>query len=588
MRRRLRALTGDDARGVAVHTYHGLAMRLTGRSFAPFGGPAGRDFREPDFDRLIPEAVKLLNDPEDYPGLPGDELRERLLSPFSHILVDEYQDVDRQQYDLVSALAGRAASGRAASGRAGADGERKLAIMAVGDDDQNIYAWSGADVEFIRRFREDYGAEVHYLVENYRSTAHVIAAANQLIAHNGDRLKREAPITVDASRRDHHPGGRWAAIEPSNAGRVRIVEVEDAATEAAALAERLVEMRRLDPELDFRDCAVLARRHSVLEPIRAVLEERGIPISWAVDRGSLPPAWRVREVSRFLQALGEEKKELRRASELEAARRRLAGDDLGNPWWRLVEEVLAEWQEETADARVSVDAAIEYAYEALAERRREPSFGEGVRLLTVHAAKGLEFRHVFMPGGFGWCPPEKLQEERRLYYVGMTRARETLTAFDRRDEQNPHVVVLGGEPVERTKALVERPPAPVVGRRYHLLGLSDVHLGFAGWRAAPDPMHRRLADLRPGSTIVPRWMNDGVDLLDASEEVVASLSKEGARTWGERLGEIESARVVAMIERRADDSEEPYRSRYLVERWEVPLVEVISAPGRSALVGDSR
>ena len=265
VRRRLRELVGDDARGVAVHTYHGLAMRLTGTSFAPFGKEAGKDFREPDFDRLIPEAVRLLTNPQDFPGLEDDELRERLLSPYSHILVDEYQDINLAQYELVSALAGRQE----------ADGERKLAILAVGDDDQNIYAWSGADVEFIRRFREDYSAEVHYLVENYRSTSFVIEASNQLIAHNRERMKRDQPITVDAARREVPCGGRWASIEPESAGRVRLVEVDDAAVEAAALAERLAEMRRLDPELDWRDCAVLGRRHSVLEPIRAVLEDRG-------------------------------------------------------------------------------------------------------------------------------------------------------------------------------------------------------------------------------------------------------------------------------------------------------------------------
>jgi hypothetical protein len=87
-------------------------------------------------------------------------------------------------------------------------------------------------------------------------------------------------------------------------------------------------------------------------------------------------------------------KEAWSASRLEALRQELAGDDAGSPWWRLVAEVVAEWRDGVADATAPVDAAIEQVWEVLAERRREPSFGDGVRLLTVHAAKGLEFRHV--------------------------------------------------------------------------------------------------------------------------------------------------------------------------------------------------
>ncbi len=98
-------------------------------------------------------------------------MREQLLSSFRHILVDEYQDIDESQYELISALAGRTDN----------DPDRKLTILAVGDDDQNIYTWRGANVEFIQRFREDYDAKICCLVENYRSTDHIIAAANALI-----------------------------------------------------------------------------------------------------------------------------------------------------------------------------------------------------------------------------------------------------------------------------------------------------------------------------------------------------------------------------------------------------------------------
>lgn len=106
-------------------------------------------------------------------NIDGDEMRDRLLAGYRFILVDEYQDIDEQQYQLISALAGR-----------NQDDDNKLTILAVGDDDQNIYQFRGANIGFIRQFETDYQATKHYLVENYRSSKHIIDAANQLINAN--------------------------------------------------------------------------------------------------------------------------------------------------------------------------------------------------------------------------------------------------------------------------------------------------------------------------------------------------------------------------------------------------------------------
>ena len=87
--------------------------------------------------------------------------RYALVGRISHILVDEYQDIDAEQYELVALLAGKTLEEK----------DQKMTILAVGDDDQNIYRFRGANVAFIRKFHEDYQAQIHYLVENYRSTA---------------------------------------------------------------------------------------------------------------------------------------------------------------------------------------------------------------------------------------------------------------------------------------------------------------------------------------------------------------------------------------------------------------------------------
>lgn len=167
IRRKLSALIGGDASGITVLTCHALAMRLCGASFAD------RDLQANDaaFDEMLQQAVRLLKG-DGLPPEEADEQRERLLAGFRWILVDEYQDIDPAQYDLISALAGRMRS----------DEDGKLTLLAVGDDDQNLYAFKGASVEFIRRFEADYSARRAYLTENYRSSAHVVDAANALIA----------------------------------------------------------------------------------------------------------------------------------------------------------------------------------------------------------------------------------------------------------------------------------------------------------------------------------------------------------------------------------------------------------------------
>ena len=203
IRRRLHALIGDDARGVTVLTCHGLAMRLAGASFT------GRAETPDDsmFDEVMRRAVALLRG-EGLPPEEADEQRDRLLAGFRWILVDEYQDIDAAQYDLISALAGRTRE----------DEDGKLTLFAVGDDDQNIYAFNGASVEFIRRFEADYGPKPAYLVGNYRSTGHIIEAANAVIEPARERMKAGHPIHIDEARAKDPPGGAWEERDPIRPG----------------------------------------------------------------------------------------------------------------------------------------------------------------------------------------------------------------------------------------------------------------------------------------------------------------------------------------------------------------------------------
>ena len=436
LRRRLIELVGDDARGVMVLTYHGLAMRLTGTSFAEL---AERGGEQPPFDQLIPDAVRLLRGETELPGLEADEVRDRLLAGFRHILVDEYQDIDDAQYELISAIAGRNE----------ADPERKLSILAVGDDDQNIYAFRGANVGFIRRFCGDYGAKTHYLVENYRSIAHIIAAANQFIGHNRDRMKTEQAIRINRGREHDAHGGLWEERDPVSRGRVQVIAVKDAAHQARALVAELLRLRELDPALAWSDCAVLARTHETLMPIRAACEHYGIPVTTGLTRDKTPALHRIREAATFLDTLQERRTELLRATDLETLLGQLSAvaSPARNSWWRLLQEWIADWRDETGDAPMPGAHIVEALYGSLAEQRREQNFGQGVFLSTVHGAKGMEFPVVMLPDG-GWTTGKTRregEEERRLYYVGMTRARDLLCLFARRGIENPHVRLLTGD-----------------------------------------------------------------------------------------------------------------------------------------------
>ena len=191
IRRRLGDLIGDDARGVMVLTCHALAMRLVGASFT---GRANR-LDDIDFRGILQQAVSLLRG-EGLPPEEADEYRTRLLANFRWILVDEYQDIGPDEYALISALAGRTLS----------DEDDKLSLFAVGDDDQNIYAFNGSSVEFIRRFETDYGASPAFLTANYRSTNHIIQAANAVIEPARERMKSMRP-SISIGR---EPGGRQA------------------------------------------------------------------------------------------------------------------------------------------------------------------------------------------------------------------------------------------------------------------------------------------------------------------------------------------------------------------------------------------
>ena len=583
IRRRLGKLIGDDARWVTVLTCHGLAMRLAGASFS---GWVGRPENEM-FEEVLQRAIAQLGS-EGLPPEEADEQRDRFLADkrWRWILVDEYQDIDGHLDKLISALAGRTQK----------DEDRKLTLFAVGDDDQNIYAFAGASVKYIRRFEEDYKARPAYLIHNYRSTGHIIDAANALIEPARERMKDEHPIRMDRARAKDPPGGAWSKLDPVAQGRVQILSVEKPGDPVAQAQAGMTELQRLAglaPDWDWSRCAVIAREWKYLEPVRAFCEVHGIEAQMGNEE--MPGFWHLRETRALVEWLR------RRDTRLVdvAALRVWVDTRPPGPWIELLREAVDEHELETGkDAEVSVDHFIEWLAEWGREVRRRQ---RGLLLLTAHRAKGLEFDHVVvLDGGWDKVDVDKGEDPdapRRLYYVAMTRARKTLALVRFQGEQpqghappdfarEPSPPVYSGAPplpfaFPKNGSVLHRPSGilppevPGLARRYER---PDQDVGFAGRHRADHRVHGAIAALSPGDPLEVRVDEQGRwNLLDGSGTVVGRLARGFEPPPGTRCA---SASVLAVTAWSREASEPQYRDYAKCETWEVVVPELVFEPVR--------
>ena len=453
--------------------------------------------------------------------------------------------------------------------------DARLAILAVGDDDQNIYTFRGANVQFIRRFQDDYSKDVTYLVENYRSSKNIIAASNALIKSNRDRMKGQHPICINRARQLNLPGGRWEHLDPVSKGRVQTVSVRDVFHQAVYVKREIDRLKKLDPKTDWQDIAILSRTKAPLAAIRAELEAAGYPIKVTLETGL--PLHRVREFRMAAGWLEEREKENARASDLKDGV--IAMRDGGGPniWWNMVDLFFDHYRDTTGDSLLPVTRAIEHMYEFLAEQRRDKVIGQGIFLSTIHSAKGMEFPHVFILDGDWSTPmrPSEWEEERRVLYVGMTRAEETLRVLKIPSRPNPFLKEIRGDFVI---PLIYRGAADVGEqgkRRYEVLGLDQLYLDFAGRYAKSNAIHQNLTKLQAGDSVAFCQNHSKLEIHDTEGGCVACLSNEGANKWKERIDRIIDIRVLAVLQRTRDDSDDGFQQWTNVDEWELPVLEVI-------------
>ena len=476
--------------------------------------------------------------------------------------MDEYQDVGPEQYELISALAGRTLQ----------DEDSRLSLFAVGDDDQNIYAFDGASVEFIRRFEADYAAKPAFLTENYRSPKHIIAAANLFIDPARYRMKAGHSITIDRARAKAPAGGDWQSLDPVGQGRGQVLPAgRDAMTQAVAVMAELQRLCSLDPNWDWARTAAIAREWKFIEPLRSFCELNGIPVQMADE--DAPNFWRLRETQALVDWLRTQ--EIRLVDS--AALAGWLDGQAGGPWWELLREAADEYALETGGAELPIEHFVEWLAEWGREVRRRQT---GLLLLTAHRAKGLEFDHVAVLDG-GWDrvgSNEDLDAPRRLYYVAMTRARKSLTLarFDR------HHGLLDALPkcpgILRRGAMHLPRPAPELARHYQRLTPREIDLGFAGRHPPASTVHQAIAALAPGEPLQLRERGGRWELVDGRGTTVGRLARAFAQPPGTACI---MARVVAVIVWRREDSEDAYRDQVRCDRWEVVVPELVFAAATS-------
>ncbi len=546
IRVRMRQLIGDDANGVTISTCHALAMRMVGASFA------GVQSEDLDFDKIVLQAVDLLNG-KGLNKADAEAQRDTLIQGYRWILVDEYQDIGPEEYALIAAVAGRSLD----------DPDLRLSLFAVGDDDQNIYAFAGASIRFIRQFEEDYRARPVFLTENYRSTQHIIAASNAVIEHASDRMKTGHDITVNAARAKENDGGVLAAFDPVSHGRVQLLQVSNSdQAQAIAAVDELIRLSRLDPDWSWSRAAIISREWKRLAPARAYAEAQGIPVEMANE--TLPSVWRLREMQFLIAELRRDPAKLLGIEELLA----LLNRQERNRWTDLIAEGIAALADELGSKSMPMPDLIEWLAEWARDTRGEQ---RGLLLVTAHSAKGLEFEDVAILDG-GWnavSNGEDTDAPRRLFYVAMTRARRSLAVLARGDHP---FLRFAADPVLVRKVAPNAKAVPGGSRQYVVPDLKLVDLSYAGRLGDRNPSLGAIAAAKVGEAVSIVFEKGAWLLKDAEGQTLGRMSRNFAPPKGLTF---QLGAIGAVVRWRKSDSGEEFQEMMRRDEWEVVLPELV-------------
>jgi DNA helicase-2/ATP-dependent DNA helicase PcrA len=509
-----------------------------------------------DFDDLLMLTVEVL---ERFP-----EALARWQKAFRYVLVDEYQDTNHAQYRLLQLLAGQHKN-----------------VFAVGDPDQSIYAFRGADIRNILEFERDFGGgRLIALEQNYRSTNSILRAANSLITHN----------------RERKPKNLWSELGEGDP--VRVVEVEDEHAEARFVAAEVASL--IDEGYAGSELAVFYRTNAQSRVLEDVLVRQEIPYQ-VIGGPKFYERAEIKDAIGYLQVIDNAydavsltriaNRPRRGIGNASLARLQTFADTQGISLWEALEradeagvgaaplkaverfrtlmqssmagalelsvpELLERVLEKSgylesleAERTVEAQGRIENLLELVGvareyqERADEPGLSEFlqqislysdqddlsaerslVSLMTLHNAKGLEFRAVFLIGmEEGVFPHSRsleeqgLEEERRLAYVGLTRAKERLTLSHAASRS-----LWGARGYNLPSRFLDELPQEEIERE-RLRPAS-----WSGYGAPTVAVRRNLPDLSTGDSVRHSTLGEGVVMrIEADGTVTVRFADDG-------------------------------------------------------------
>ena len=306
---------------------------------------------------------------------------------------------------------------------------------------------------------------------------------------------------------------------------------------------------------------------TLLEPLRSLCELEGIRSQMAKD--DTLSVWQLRETQALVGWLRERQSALMRNSEVHDWLHRQAK----GRWIDLLEQAVQEHEQEAGDAETPVDSFVEWLAEWTRDARRRQ---RDLLLTSAHKAKGLEFDHVVVLDG-GWersGRDEDPDASRRLYYVAMTRARQTLALGRLAGSQPFHDALRDRPTVLWREPLNFPPPAPELTRRYRGLTLRDVYLSFAGRKPARDRVHPAIAALSPGDPLQVRVRSRRWELLNDAGIVVGTLARGFEPLADTRCVDAAVTAVISWNRERSD----PQYQDLQCDEWEVVVPELVFEP----------
>ncbi|NWF75066.1 MAG: UvrD-helicase domain-containing protein [Nitrospirae bacterium] len=347
-----------------------------------------------DFDDLICKSIDILSDNDNH---------GKYKDAFEYIMVDEYQDINPAQYRLLKLLTPKS---------------RNLCV--IGDSDQAIYAFRGADVTNFLNFDKDYtDVQKIALVDNYRSTGIIIEASNELIKNNLKRIERKINPLKDTGL----PIRIISLPDEKAEGKFIIKEIERmiGGTSHYQMLQEGMNIEFSGQGFNFSDFAVLFRSNAQAQILEETFSLSGIPYQ-VIGK---PPTINNKIIN-----------ELKKLSPVEFYNKVIENislkADSGDPVYIVLQNIALQYQYndfELSDMFVKLIQEIKLITPADIYNSKS----DAVTLMTLHMSKGLEFRVVFITGVEEGLIPYNIkkdvtdiEEERRLFYVGMTRAKDEL------------------------------------------------------------------------------------------------------------------------------------------------------------------